>query len=957
MSVPALTLADATDHSSACAPQTFSPLPPQALPDLDTLMTSPVRVLESIPRGARRPVGKLLSDLFARCASAGVDDHPWHLLLALPRLLFAKPTQGERVADAVRRRCTWWQAHRFSDLWSEALRSSPAQAPTPEHLPLETSGIPLAAAQDLGAGQLSQGAHAQTKRRAEMLARQGLYRRALASLFATPCVPVSDSSASELEALHPFEEELSSLMSPPILPQTPKFSPSKVRRMLKAFQRGSSAGISLLSARHLNELVCGHSSDALTESLAGFVSCLVRGVVPSGVRKWVFGARLVGIAKRGGGTRPIASGETLRRLAAKLLCSEFKHTARNFFLARGQVGVAVRCGAEGLIRAAQLVTERGDALFKADFKNAFNSVSRTALCHAVAEHFQQLMPYFWAAYGTHSCLVFGSRILASASGVQQGDPLGPLFFSLALAARLEAPIAKLHEEGLVLTLNGWYLDDGTIAGSEAAVARFVDLLLDLGDVGLHLNLSKCELISTLPCTSIPPSVQRRSPTSWELLGTPLGSRSEVEKCIERLLPRIEARLKAVSELEDTRAAYLITRYCLVFGPVVHLLRSFGPSAIWARLDASVRHTCEGFLGDFDDDQWTLATLPLRVGGLGLRQAHPFASIAFAAADRACKGVAEALLAPLLITDNAQLILESCDTLQRFNKSRSSILESLRKVGVKCPSSDAKEQKEWSDILMTELHEHWLARPDLDPLLVARSISAAGPLASAWLTGVGCDEQHLPWISRREFDVLISLRFARPVLPPNSRCKQCGKPSDEFGHHALTCLARGNRTMAHHDVVDAFVYLGSSALLHPLKEQYPFLPPNQRLRVDLAFRHTMRRSTFLDVAITHPFGTPEGRRFITANPPGAWAERFAQNTKVSKYGQPSREVDASFVPLVVDTAGAWCEGARLMFSKLGKRLTRHFRYEPSYCTQLAAAHVSVVLHRGIARLVLLQDGPG
>ena len=120
---------------------------------------------------------------------------------------------------------------------------------------------------------------------------------------------------------------------------------------------------------------------------------------------------------------------------------------------------------------------------------------------------------------------------------------------------------------------------------------------------------------------------------------------------------------------------------------------------------------------------------------------------------------------------------------------------------------------------------------------------------------------------------------------------------------------------------------------------------------------MRRSTFLDVAITHPFGTPEGRRFITANPPGAWAERFAQNTKVSKYGQPSREVDASFVPLVVDTAGAWCEGARLMFSKLGKRLTRHFRYEPSYCTQLAAAHVSVVLHRGIARLVLLQDGPG
>ena len=69
-------------------------------------------------------------------------------------------------------------------------------------------------------------------------------------------------------------------------------------------------------------------------------------------------------------------------------------------------------------------------LLKVDFENAFNLIDREAFLSQIAIHFPSLLPWVSYMYANHSHIIFG--VISSQSGVQQGDPLGPLLFSLPL---------------------------------------------------------------------------------------------------------------------------------------------------------------------------------------------------------------------------------------------------------------------------------------------------------------------------------------------------------------------------------------------------------------------------------------------------------------------------------------------------------------------------------------------
>ena len=142
------------------------------------------------------------------------------------------------------------------------------------------------------------------------------------------------------------------------------------------------------------------------------------------------------LIKNGGGVRPIAVGEVLRRLTSKLASSAVRHTAVEH-LSHLQVGVGIKNGTEAIIHAVNNLLSneeycRNNVLLKVDLSNAFNCISRATIFQEV----QNICPFFspWVeyCYSTSPLLFVENETILSGAGVQQGDPLGPLPFAIAL---------------------------------------------------------------------------------------------------------------------------------------------------------------------------------------------------------------------------------------------------------------------------------------------------------------------------------------------------------------------------------------------------------------------------------------------------------------------------------------------------------------------------------------------
>ena len=356
-----------------------------------------------------------------------------------------------------------------------------------------------------------------------------------------------DSAATiqALRAKHPPRPENCTLPQAPedtdILPL--QVDSESVLAAVTHMPSSSGSGLDGLRPKHLQQMLSKETAEGgrrLLESLTRLANTLLRGDAPDIICPALYGASLCALTKKDGGVRPIAVGSVYRRMTAKIAAKHVSGLLATYFEPQ-QMGVGTPGGCEATIHAARQfmqdssLSNTPQILIKADVKNAFNSIKRSAFLEQILQHCPEIFPLMKQAYGFASPIFYGETQLKSETGLHQGDPLATLAFSLAIQ-----PIIRQVSS----PFNAWYLDDGTFGGGlEQALNDLGEMERRLSQIGLSLNHIKCEISILAHTQSLPqneilarvhqvmPNITLTPSNRLTLLGAPLAVEVSTILCL------------------------------------------------------------------------------------------------------------------------------------------------------------------------------------------------------------------------------------------------------------------------------------------------------------------------------------------------------------------------------------------------------------------------------------------
>jgi hypothetical protein len=408
-------------------------------------------------------------------------------------------------------------------------------------------------------------------KRALELLREGLLQKACGALTQSAPVAATPEIVREMEAKHPQARETEpsrlSHLRPINAAAASQVDRERLLDALRSFPKGSAGGPCGLRPQHLKDALVAGWADEVVRHLTDLVNLLARGEAAVEVQQWLCGASLAALPKPAGDHRPVAVGETLRRLTSKALASMHSDEAR-IFLEPVQVGVGTKSGCEAIVHTVRqwMVRNKNSAdkvLVKVDLSNAFNCVDRSAVLDAVRLVSPGLAPWCDFCYTRSSRLLFGAHTLDSERGIQQGDPLGPALFGLSIQGcilRAKSRTCALHPNSLDFVV--FFLDDGFIAGGSEAVACFCSFLKEeLSEIGLTLEFSKCEVV---PAAGVRFAGARDmfGEFSWEdsgnfkLLGAPIGSAEFCNDHTRKRTEKVGPLFKAIRNFHHVQGGLL-----------------------------------------------------------------------------------------------------------------------------------------------------------------------------------------------------------------------------------------------------------------------------------------------------------------------------------------------------------------------------------------------------------------
>ena len=172
----------------------------------------------------------------------------------------------------------------------------------------------------------------------------------------------------------------------------------------------------------------------------------------------------------------------------------------------------------------------------------------------------------------------------------------------------------------------------------------------------------------------------------------------------------------------------------------------------------------------------------------------------------------------------------------------------------------------------------------------------------------------------EFVTALRYRLGHPIFGSDGPCPACGQQSDRLGDHAMNCAWQGERIARHNSLRDALHNTAVKAALGPTKEGQYLLPGEGGKPADVFIpRHAGGKDCALDVTVVNPL--QEALVSQAAETPGH-ALAIAHKRKLDKSWQSCNAQGIVFLPLAVESLGAWHKSAISEVKKLGSSLAHH-----------------------------------
>ena len=433
---------------------------------------------------------------------------------------------------------------------------------------------------------------------------------------------------------------------------------------------------------------------------------------------------------------------------------------------------------------------------------------------------------------------------------------------------------------------------------------------------------------------IPPA----SSQGFELLGAPIGNDHFMETSLNKRVDRIAEITDKLHLVDDPQAEFCLLRSCLSLPKFDYAARTTHPdlhSAPMNRFDSLIRESLGSVVGHcLDDKQWEQASLPVSMGGMGLRRAALHSSASYSSSVALSFPLVSDILSPIAYRPyKIDLALE--------------ILNSNLEEPVSFQSLKEMPKKQVSHAI--------------DSLLQRRILASASSIQDrVRLSGVGKSRAGdflnvvpSPGLGNslhpREFRCAALYRLGAPIFEKDAPCPACNRPSDKFGHHAIICAVNGERISRHNELCNVLYRTAQKANLGPAREYRGLIPGSASRPADLFLRNWDRgRHAALDLTVISPLQTAVVDQEAAA--PG-YALKYAWERKMRSAFEACRAQNISFIPLPVETLGGWHAEAVKQIARIGRELARSTAgTDQKTSTNHLFQRLSLTLQKGNAAII-------